>query len=224
MWAACSSPSSHLVASAGADCTVRVWDIDKRRMIIASKPFPNDIRSVDWASNGKFIVCGDMKGFIYLLDPNTLEVKDTGKTKFTTMPARQATYWIEDVKISPDCKRCAFGAHGGASHVEVWEISYPKFGKHREINAGLTSALLHLDWSTDSSIAVVNSEAYELKFVDINGGKNARSSGCKDVEFATWTCKLGFPVQGIFPTPNYADVHTVCRSNSKKYLCTGENS
>jgi hypothetical protein len=33
-----------------------------------------------------------------------------------------------------------------------------------------------------------------MKFVDMNSAKNAKSSSCKDVEFATWTCKLGFPV------------------------------
>ena len=76
----------------------------------------------------------------------------------------------------------------------MWEIHFPKFGKSQVINAGLTSALLHIDWSTDSSIALVNSEAYEMKFVDMHAGKNAISSACKDVEFATWTCKLGFPV------------------------------
>lgn len=157
MWGACPSPNNHLCVTAGADSTVRLWDIDKRKMIIASKAFPHDIRAVDWAMNNKFIVCGDIMGYIYLLDPNTLEVKDTGKTKFTQMKKVQSTYWIEDLKISPDSKCCAFGAHGCPSHVEIWEISYPKFGKSRSINAGLTSALLHLDWSTDSSIAVVNS-------------------------------------------------------------------
>lgn len=76
----------------------------------------------------------------------------------------------------------------------MWEINYPKFGKQKVINAGLTSALLHIDWSVDGTIALVNSEAYEMKFIDMQAGKNARSSACNDVEFATWTCKLGFPV------------------------------
>ena len=224
LWGACASANSHKFVSAGADKTVRIWDIDTRKMLIASKPFENDIRAIDWANNNKFIVCADVLGFLYLLDPNTLELKDTGASKFTKMPKRQSTYWIEDLKISPDCKSCAFGAHGAASHLEIWSIAYPKFGANKIINAGLTSALVHLDWSTDSSIAIVNSQAYEMKFVDINSSKNARSSACKDVEFASWTCKLGFPVQGVFPSADYSDVNSVVRSNSQKYLVSGEDT
>lgn len=67
---------------------MRIWDIDTKRMIIASKPFPAEVRAVDWAQNGKFIVCADINGFVYLLDPNTLQVQDTANTIFTTMPKR----------------------------------------------------------------------------------------------------------------------------------------
>lgn len=41
-------------------------------MICVSKAFPSEIRAVDWANNGKFIICGDLNGFLYLLDPNSL--------------------------------------------------------------------------------------------------------------------------------------------------------
>ena len=64
---------------------------------------------------------------------------------------------MEDLKISPCSKYVAFGAHGGASAVEVYDIAFPKLKHKAKINAGLTSALLHLDWSADSSILVVNS-------------------------------------------------------------------
>jgi len=72
----------------GGDKTVRIWDIDQKKMVIASSPFPSEVRAVDWSSNGKFIVCGDLNGFVYLLDPNTLAIQDTAKTIFTTMPKR----------------------------------------------------------------------------------------------------------------------------------------
>jgi microtubule-associated protein-like 6 len=42
---------------------------------------------------------------------------------------------------------------------------------YAKVNAGITSALLHLDWDVDSQFMVVNSQAYELKFVDVNSKK-----------------------------------------------------
>lgn len=89
---------------------------------------------------------------------------------------------------------CAFGAHGGASHLEIFNIDFPKFGKSKVINIGLTGAFENVDWSTDSTVCIVNSGAYEMKFVNIQSSKNASSSACKDIEFFSWTCKLGFPV------------------------------
>ncbi|CAD8200325.1 unnamed protein product [Paramecium octaurelia] len=225
LWGACAAPTGHKYVTGGGDKTVRVWDIDQKKMVCVSKPFPSEVRAVDWSTDGKFIVCGDLNGFVYLLDPNTLQIMDTAKTIFTTMPKRQSTYWIDDLKISPDCKKVAFGAHGGASHLEVWTIEYPKFGKQgTKIQCGLTSALTALDWSVDSSIVIVNSGAYELKYVDVNAKKNQPSSSQANTEFASWTCKLGWPVQGIFPSADYSDVNTVCRSNSKKYLVSGEDT
>ena len=119
---------------------------------------------------------------------------------------------------------CAFGAHGGASHLEIFNIEYPKFGKSKVINIGLTGAFENVDWSTDSTVCIVNSGAYEMKFVNIQSSKNASSSACKDIEFFSWTCKLGFPVQGVFPSADYSDVNTVCRSNSSKFLASGEDT
>jgi len=30
--------------------------------------------------------------------------------------------WVEDIKISPDCKTLAFGTHGGLSRVDLVKI------------------------------------------------------------------------------------------------------
>jgi hypothetical protein len=51
----------------------------------------------------------------------------------------------------------AFGAHGGASKVEVYTITNNKLVKKGFINAGLTSALTHLDWDEESGFLVINS-------------------------------------------------------------------
>ena len=38
--------------------------------------------------------------------------------------------------------------------------------KHVSQNLGLSSALTHLDWSQDSQTIVLNSQAYELMFIN----------------------------------------------------------
>lgn len=66
----------------------------------------------------------------------------------------------------------AYGAHGGPSPVEIMSISNgKKLSILKKINVGMSSALLHLDWSTDSSSIVANSQAYELKFISLDSGK-----------------------------------------------------
>lgn len=132
-----------------------------------------------------------------------LDQVDTGLSR--------AVQWVEDIKFSPDDNYLAYGHHGGISLVVVYKVKHSKLSLYGKIRAGLTSALLHLDWSKDSSALVVNSQAYELKFVNVLGKSVIRASGAKDIEWQSWTCKLGFPVQGIFPGVDGTDVNTVCR-------------
>lgn len=69
-------------------------------------------------------------------------------------PPARGTKWVEDIKVSPDCKRFAFGAHGGVSHLELWNIEESgKLSGQKVIGTkivGITSALLHLDWDVES--------------------------------------------------------------------------
>jgi WD40 repeat protein len=138
---------------------VRIYDIKTRKML-ASAVLQNMVRAVDWEqSKGELIVVGDYKGKIHLYDTN-MEKLDEGRTQFSRMKPRQSTYWIEDIKFSPNGKYVAFGAHGGRSHIEVFEIADNKFGKQIILNVGFTSALLHLDWNKGSDIIASVSQAY----------------------------------------------------------------
>ncbi len=54
--------------TSGGDKTIRLWDIETKKMLEVSKRFETDIRAIDWSSKGDFIVAGDVKGHIYILD------------------------------------------------------------------------------------------------------------------------------------------------------------
>jgi microtubule-associated protein-like 6 len=219
LWGCSVSPNGAKYASCGGDNTLRIWDAKTFSMVAATKPLESDLRGVDWAPNGKYIVAGDCKGKIMLFNSATLQLMDSIQSSFT-----KDKQWIEDIKVSPDSSMVAFGAHGGVSNLEIMTITNQnKLVKKSCFPIGLTSALTHLDWSSDGTHVAVNSEAYELKFVNVQAKQNAASSGTKDFDWFTWTCLLGFPVQGIFPGPNLWEVNTACRAQSRRVLATGDD-
>jgi len=86
VWGAATAPNSLEFVTSGGDKTIRKWNIETRRMIAATDPLENDIRSIDWSPNGKFIVIGDYKGFIITFNAKTLKQIDKKGSIFTTMP------------------------------------------------------------------------------------------------------------------------------------------
>lgn len=62
-------------------------------------------------------------------------------------------------------------------------------------------------------------------FSDTSSGKQVTSaSELKDVKWATWTCTLGWPVQGIWPPcADGTDINAVDRSHSGHLLATSDD-
>lgn len=76
---------------------------------------------------------------------------------------------------------------------------HQKYALHKKCK-GHSSYITHIDFSADSHWLQSNCGAYELLFWDVRKGRQQKSaSAMKDVEWATWTCTLGWPVQGIWP-------------------------
>lgn len=123
--------------------------------------------------------------------------------------------WIQDIKFSPDSTKIAFGAHTSASHLEIWEIEGSKLSKQILINISLNGSLMHLDWGTDSAHIVINSSNYDLKFVNIIKAKEVTGPTVKDIDWATWTCIFGFPVQGIYNSKEEYMVTSTCMNNQR---------
>ncbi|RHY99794.1 hypothetical protein DYB31_016736, partial [Aphanomyces astaci] len=67
---------------------------------------------------------------------------------------------------------------------------------------------------------------YELLFCDTTTGKQMKSArALKDVVWDTWTCVLGWPVQGIWPEfADGTDVNATCASTSRTFVATGDDS
>ncbi len=190
-----------------------------------SKLYENKLRACDWSKNGNFLIAADFKGYIHILSAKDLQPLQTFGSWFTKQPKRQSEYWIQEIKISPDSTKVAFGAHGGASKTIVINVENDKSLVKENVLKGVvvTSAITHLDWSNDSNCLLINSEAYELKFASVSTGKEMAASASKDIEWSTVNTILGFPVQGIFPGAEGNCVKGVDRSHCRGFLATGDD-
>lgn len=219
LWGLACHPTEPLYVTSGGDKSIRIFDCAKK-YIDQLYFHDDDVRAVDWSPDTQNIVAASVIGEIILFNTE-LEKLFSLTSSFTKNKGDQ---WIEEIKFSPDSQKVAFGSHGGASPIEIMNVRDNKLEKYAVIKVGFTSAVLHLDWSKDSNFIVCNSQAAELKFINVNSKSQMRSSDTKDIDWATWTCKFGWPVQGIWPGVDYSDVNTVCRSGNEQVLATGEDT
>lgn len=115
-------------------------------------------------------------------------------TKKSSLSGKKAA-WVEDIKISPDSTKVAFGTHGGVSKVEVITLdSQGKPGKIDKLKIIFSSALIAVDWSIDSQKVMANSQAGELYWASVASKETINASSMKDEQFATTNCRFGFGV------------------------------
>lgn len=72
---------------------------------------------------------------------------------------------------------------------------------------------------------MTNDNSYEILFYDLKTGRHVpQSSQFKSEQWATWTCTLGFPVQGIWPPrADGSDINAVCRSPDGTVTATADD-
>ena len=78
----------------------------------------------------------------------------------------------------------------------------------------------------DGMYLMTNSLSYEVLFFEVNTGKHIPDCGfLKDMDWHTWTCTLGWPVQGIFPAnSDGSDVNACSRSPDGAVLATADDA
>ena len=129
--------------------------------------------------------------------------------------------WISEVKFSPDGSILAIGSHDDSIYLYSYTNQFQKKAKFSKHNSFIT----HFDFSSDSKYLQSNCGAYELLFSNTTNGSQVMSgSQLKDVIWATWTCPLGWPVQGIWPSgADGSDINSVDRSPSGQVIATADD-
>jgi WD40 repeat protein len=125
---------------------------------------------------------------------------------------RHAQEWISDIKFGYNT--LIVGSHDNSIYVYDFndgqaKRKYAAMRKH-------SSYITHIDVSRDSCFLQSTCGAYEILFWDLNTGKQitAGATVLRDERWATWTCNLGWPVQGIYPKcTDGTFINSVDRSN-----------
>ncbi|GIL71077.1 hypothetical protein Vretifemale_1483 [Volvox reticuliferus] len=123
---------------------------------------------------------------------------------------------ITDLKYSPDCRLLA--AATADTWIDIYSVS--KGYTRLQRCSGHSSTVRGIDWSTDGSVLQSDSADLELLVWNARTGKQIPIPS-RDVQFATYTLRLGFPVMGIWPDgSDGTDVNAVARSRGGDVVAT----
>ncbi|XP_040831484.1 echinoderm microtubule-associated protein-like 1 isoform X3 [Ochotona curzoniae] len=165
--------------------------------------------------SGSVVAVGTLTGRWFVLDTETKDlvtVHTDGNEQLSVM------------RYSPDGNFLAIGSHDNC--IYIYGVSdngrkYTRLGKC----SGHSSFITHLDWSVNSQFLVSNSGDYEILYWVPSACKQVVSvETTRDIEWATYTCTLGFHVFGVWPEgSDGTDINAVCRAREKNLLATGDD-
>ncbi len=222
LWGLAVHPSQALAASAGDDGTVRVWELATHKQRSLTK-LDSLVRAIAYSPDGKHLAVGlggrlggkedGPQGQIHVLNATTLAVEFTGQA---------GKEWIQDLKFSPDGSKLAVANHDNKVYIFDVAGGYAL----KATCSGHSSYITHIDFTADSKFLQTNCGAYELLFWNAETGAQDPSgaTNLRDAEWSTWTCVLGWPVQGIWPAfADGTDINSVDRSRSGALLATADD-
>lgn len=149
-------------------------------------------------------------------------IRTRGNLDMKLHTLKDADEWCEVLRYSPCMNYLASGSHD--NNIYVYDVNndyalYAKFAKH---NSFVTS----IDWSADSSYIRSVCGAYEKLYFNVKT-KEFDSYGLtntKDFDWATHTHKIGWDVEGIYPSgEDGSHINGVNVSRDLKLLATADD-
>ncbi|KAG6611619.1 putative microtubule-associated protein [Phytophthora cinnamomi] len=239
LWGLAVHPSQRQFVTVGDDRTLRVWDMDAKRLIQA-RALPAKARACAYSPDSELVAVGfggdngvrqrkkpapkqgqtqSREGGFAVFRVRDL---DTDKLVFEDKPGKE---WISDIKFSPCGNILALGSHDNSIYLYTVGSGASEFKKRKPFSKH-SSYITHFDFSEDSNYLQSNCGGYEYLFCDTASSNHVtRASSLRDVKWATWTCTLGWPVQGIWPEcADGTDINAVSASSSRTILASGDDS
>ena len=158
---------------------------------------------------------------VYRVDRDVDGKKD--EYRLTVMSdIKEAKRAISVVRFSPDGSTLAAGARDNSIYLYSVAQQFKRKAKFSKHNAGINQ----LDFTTDGKALQSCCSAYEILYSDTTSGVQIANAVATvlDADWHTWTCSLGWSVQGIWNgTMDGSDVNSVDRSPSGKLLAVGDD-
>jgi microtubule-associated protein-like 6 len=205
----------------GDDGFLRIWSVHNKKQI-HSINMKVMARCCCYSPDGRMIAVGYggrvgkgkqvQDGMFRVYQRDSLEI---------LFEARESKKWISEVRFSQDGRFLAVGAHDNC----IYMYSVPQQFKRKFKFSKHNSYISHFDFSLDGRYMQSNCGAYELLFSDTSNGQQINDiKSLSDTEWASWTCTLGWPVQGIWPPgADGTDINAVDRSPSGTLLATADD-
>ncbi|XP_055082992.1 echinoderm microtubule-associated protein-like 4 isoform X2 [Periophthalmus magnuspinnatus] len=215
LWGLASHPSRDLFLTCAQDRLVCLWDSADHRLKW-SRSLEEHGHCADFHPSGAVVAIGTHSGKWYVLDAESTDlvaIHTDGNEQLSVM------------RFSVDGSLLAVGSHDNFIYLYTVSDNGRKYSRYNKCS-GHSSYITHLDWSPDNSFIMSNSGDYEILYWDVvNGCSQIRNrSDCKDLDWATYTCVLGFHVFGVWPEgSDGTDINAVVRSHNRRVLALADD-
>lgn len=212
LWGLTCHPSEDQFYTVGQDCMLAIWDIKARRQLKFAR-LDCAANVIEFSPNGSFISIGYTNGQVTVLDSKSFAIKSV---------RRDRKKEISEIKFDPNTKIMAVGSMD--SMIYLYNVE-KKFKPLRKLK-GHHSRILHIDFSEGGDVLKSVCTSYEILFFDTSTGKQVTSgaSAYRDEKWETYTARLGWHVQGIWPAfADGSDINSVDRSPDGLVCATADD-
>ncbi|XP_069464581.1 echinoderm microtubule-associated protein-like 4 isoform X1 [Ambystoma mexicanum] len=215
LWGLATHPFKDLLLSCAQDRQVCLWNyVD--HTLEWTRLLDEPGHCADFHPSGVVVAIGTHSGRWFVLDAETrdlVSIHTDGNEQLSVM------------RFSLDGTFLAVGSHDNFIYLYTVTENGRKYSRYGKCT-GHSSYITHLDWSPDNKFIMSNSGDYEILYWDIPGGcKLIRNrSDCKDIDWTTYTCVLGFQVFGVWPEgSDGTDINAVIRSHNRKMIAVADD-
>ncbi|KFO23296.1 Echinoderm microtubule-associated protein-like 4 [Fukomys damarensis] len=215
LWGLATHPFKDLLLTCAQDRQVCMWHSLEHRLEW-TRLLDEPGHCADFHPSGTVVAIGTHSGRWFVLDAETrdlVSIHTDGNEQLSVM------------RYSIDGTFLAVGSHDNFIYLYVVTESGRKYSRYGKCT-GHSSYITHLDWSPDNKHIMSNSGDYEILYWDIEKScKLIRNrSECKDTDWTTYTCVLGFHVFGVWPEgSDGTDINALVRSHNRKVIAVADD-